>query len=74
MDWLAGSTEFLLSSYHLTLHDAVYQFPLVVAIILQRAASERSGNSSAISYADDAALNARRKVRRYYEENYTITP
>lgn len=63
--------ELLMTEYHQTQHQALYQTPLTSAYALFNTRSCRLGHDRP-GYADAAAGAARQRVQDYFSENYTI--
>lgn len=62
-----------MAEYHLSLVEAVWEFPLSVALVFLPIRNERQGaESSAPNYAQEAAVQARSKARSFLKENFTL--
>lgn len=62
-----------MAEYNQTLYQALWEFPIAVAIIFMPIAIQRSGGDvKGPNYTQDASINARNRARAFLEEHYTI--
>lgn len=62
-----------MAEYHVSPAEAVWDFPLALAMVLLPARNERHGGDTGPSYVSEASIRARNKARRFFEKYYTIT-
>ena len=74
-DWLASLCDALMSDYGLTLHDAVWRFPLEAAAALAPARVRRHGGKwSQPDSSDRAVAAARAKCKAWLALNFSVLP
>lgn len=65
----------MIAEYHLTLHEAVFRFPVAAALALWPClATRKGGGEDAPDWVDRCRMRARLRVRRHLEANYNIIP
>lgn len=64
--------EWLMATYHVSLHDAVWRFPRVVILMLIPAYAERQGQSAGMTRPDRASQHARKKMRSMLEREFDV--
>lgn len=74
-DWLAEMSDALMSDYGLTLHEAVWRFPLAAAMALAPARVRRHGGKwDRPQSADMAVAAARARAKAWLSKRFTILP
>jgi len=68
-----AAVEWIVAEYSYKFDAAVWDFPLVLAIIMLPVRNERNGGSTGPSYSTNAAIDARNRCRAWLEQHYTIT-
>lgn len=63
-----------MAEYRLSFDAAVWDFPLVLAVLMLPVRNERQGGKSGPSYATNAAIDARNRARIWLEANFQISP
>jgi hypothetical protein len=64
-----------MSEYHLSMEQAMWEFPVAKAFVILPARARRLGISSPEGeYVHQAGLRARRAMRKHLRENFTIVP
>lgn len=62
----------LMSEYHLSLREAVWEFPVSSALALWDAMIARHGGHTGPDYFDKVAVRARTKAREFLETHFRI--
>ena len=68
-----ATVEWLAHEYRIPFPEAVWEFPLILAILMLPVRNERNGGETGPSYATTAAINARNKAREWLKQNYDLT-
>lgn len=74
-DWLAAICDVLMAEYGLSLHEAVWRFPLEAAAALAPSRVRRHGGKWAAPDASDRAVAAARaRAKDWLKAHFTILP
>jgi hypothetical protein len=60
------------AEYRLSFDAAVWDFPLLLAVVMLPVRNERQGGKSGPSYATNAAIDARNQARIWLETHFRI--
>jgi hypothetical protein len=75
VDWMVSVAEFLMSTYPMTLTDAVFRFSLLAAFALMPAAADRQGSDLGDrDLVERARSRARREREAEIRRTYRIIP
>jgi hypothetical protein len=61
------------AEYRLSFDAAVWDFPLLLAVVMLPVRNERQGGKSGPSYATNANIDARNRARAWLEARFLIT-
>ena len=68
-----AAVEWIVAEYGYTFEKAVWDFPMILAVIMLPVRNERNGGDTGPSYAVNAAIDARNRCREWLETHYTLT-
>lgn len=61
-----------MAEYHLTLTEAVFEFPLAAANVLLPVRNERQGGNSGPGFVTSASIRGRNTAKAWLEQHYQI--